>query len=102
MSSRSASWNKQEAAAGRVEGEMADDYDPTWIFTHTGTDMPCDSRAVTVLVALKDGTFKPDIGRYYGRDGWNLQFWKDAPVIAWTNIPSFKDDTEIVEIDEAA
>lgn len=81
---------------------MADDHDPTWICTHTGTDMPCDNRAVTVLVALKDQKFAVDIGRYYGKDGWNLQFWENAPVIAWTNIPSFKDHVAPIEVDGAA
>lgn len=80
---------------------MVDDHDPTWIFTHLD-DLPSDNRAVVVLIALKDGSFKPDIGRYYGADGWSLQFWKDVPVIAWNNIPSFSDDTKLVEVDEAA
>lgn len=79
-----------------------DDCDPTWIYTHTGNDMPCDNRAVAVLVALKDGTFAADIGRYYGKQGWNLQFWEKAPVIGWSNLPDFKDHTAVVEVDEAA
>jgi len=82
---------------------MADDdhYDRKW--THTHTDgLPCDNRAVVVLVALKDGSFKPDIGRWYGADGWSLQFWNGAPVIAWDNIPQFRDDTKVTEQDEAA
>jgi hypothetical protein len=80
---------------------MKMDDDRTW--THTATSgLPCDNRAVVVLVALKNGEFHPDIGRYYGADGWSLNFWKDAPVIAWDNIPDFVDRTEIVEQDEAA
>ncbi len=80
---------------------MVDEYDRKW--THTHTDgLPCDNRAVVVLVALKDGTFKPDIGRWYGADGWSLQAWNGSPVIAWDNIPDFRDDTEVKEQDEAA
>lgn len=81
---------------------MDHDYDPEWIFTHTGTDMPCDNRAVAVLAVLKDGKFAADIGRYYGKDGWNLQFWSGCPVVGWLNLPDFKDHTEIVEVEEAA
>lgn len=80
---------------------MADELDRTW--THTSTDgLPCDNRAVVVLVALKDGTFRPDIGRWYGASGWSIQSWKDCPVVAWDNIPEFMDDTEIVDQEEAA
>ena len=78
---------------------MADENDRKW--THTHTDgLPCDNRAVVVLVAMKDGSFKPDIGRWYV-DGWSVQFWGDSPVVAWDNIPDFRDDTEIVEQDES-
>ncbi len=80
---------------------MADDFDIEWIMVHDG-DLPCDNRAVTVLVALRGGKFAPDIGRYYGKQGWNLQMWSEAPVIAWCNIPDFIDHTEIVEVEEAA
>lgn len=79
---------------------MVDEYDRKWVNTHTG-GTPCDNRAVVVLVALKDGTFKPDIGRWYSTSGWSVLFWKDSPVIAWDNIPDFRDDTVVVE-DEAA
>jgi hypothetical protein len=67
-----------------------------WNFPHTG-DLPEDHRAVAVLVALKDGSFKPDIGRYYGKEGWTLQFWNHAPVIGWISLPEFDDDTKLVE-----
>lgn len=78
-----------------------EDFNPEWINTHTG-ELPPDNRAVAVLVALKGGKFAADIGRYYGKDGWNLQFWNEAPVIGWMNLADFADDTEIVEVDDAA
>jgi hypothetical protein len=80
---------------------MAEDFDPEWIMVHDG-DMPADNRAVTVLVALKGGKFVPDIGRYYGKEGWDLQVWGEAPVIAWCNIPDFVDHTKIVDVEDAA
>jgi hypothetical protein len=92
----------QEAALGGIwRTEMVDDDDREWTHVHT-SGLPSTSRAVVVLVALKDGKFAPDIGRYYGADGWSLNFWKDCPVIAWDNIPDFMDHTEIVEVEEAA
>lgn len=72
-----------------------------WCHVATG-GLPCDNRAVVVLVALRNGQFFPDIGRWYGADGWSLNFWKDAPVIAWDNIPQFFDHTEISDQEEAA
>lgn len=74
--------------------------DPKWFYPHED-NMPCDNRAVTVLVGLKDGTFYPDIGRWYGKDGWSIQMWSGSTVVAWTNIPDFKDATPIMDHDDA-
>lgn len=72
-----------------------------WIYTHEDR-YPSDNRAVAVLVAHKDGTFSADTGRYYGKQGWNLNFFKDAPVVGWVNLPDFKEHVEIVDSDTAA
>lgn len=75
--------------------------DPEWYFPHDG-DLPSDNRAVAVLISLKDDTFHADIGRYYGPGSlkrWSCQYWSDSSVIAWTNLPAFKDETPVVEHD---
>jgi hypothetical protein len=70
--------------------------DPEWFYPSLN-DLPCDNRAVVVLIGLKDGTFYPDIGRYYGKDGWSLQTWPGSTVIGWSHLPSFKDHIEVVD-----
>lgn len=74
--------------------------EPEWYYPHMN-DLPCDNRAVAVLVGLKDGTFYADIGRFNGKDGWQLQSWSGSAVVAWSNIPSFAENTEIVEHGDA-
>lgn len=69
-----------------------------WNHPHQG-ELPNDNRAVNILVSLRDGTFKPDIGRYWGKEeGWSTQFWGDAPVIAWSDIPDFADTEKLIEL----
>lgn len=81
---------------------MTSECDPTWAYLHEGR-YPSDNRAVSVLVIHKDGSFNADIGRWYGKrggaTGWNLNAYGEAPVVAWSNLPDFKDTTEVVEHD---
>ena len=77
------------------------EHEPEWFYPHKD-DMPCDNRAVAVLVVLRTGEFYPDIGRYYGAKGWSLQAWSDSAVVAWTNLPAFKDHVQVVEVEQAA
>lgn len=78
---------------------MSTDFDLEWSYPHAN-DMPGDNRPVVVLLTTKDGEFYPDIGRYYANGGWDLQFYKGMAVVAWSNIPDFKDHVEVVEVDE--
>jgi len=55
--------------------------------------LPPKKVEVAVLVILSDGSFKHDIGLYYGPhgegEGWYCQFWNDKPrVAAWYPLPS--------------
>lgn len=66
---------------------MTDDDDEfrAW-FPCWDSERPCDDRNVAVLVALKDGTFEHDIGKFV--DGkWRNQFWSESAVVAWHNLP---------------
>lgn len=53
--------------------------------------LPLARNEVAVLVALSDGTFRNDIGTYWGpgeAGGWTSQFWNDRPrVAAWFPLP---------------
>jgi hypothetical protein len=59
--------------------------DPQWIAVWD--DMPDEPIDMAVMVKLKSGEFRHDIGVYHEESGWNLQFWKDACVVAFQYLP---------------
>jgi hypothetical protein len=54
--------------------------------------MPPEQTDVLVKLVWSDGSFKHDIGRWYGEDkaeGWTCQHWSERPrVAAWCFLPN--------------
>lgn len=69
--------------------QVSDDLRPAWI--PLWQVLPPIKREVAILVVLSDGSFKNDIGTYWGpgeMEGWTAQFWSERPrVVAWFPLP---------------